>query len=177
MLTRRDALRSLLAAPLVLTPFGLRPAGAQQGVALLDVRRQRQFVNPLPRPARATPATAARHYELAVRQFRGSLGVVDPRTGRPCYRASREVCVNLSRGGLFIHTADPIAPGRRVLVEMHFPDGSPLEAVGRVAWSKRVLGALDEKPKDGIGVEFIVAPPDQLVALDDFLSHEDAVAV
>lgn len=100
---------------------------------------------------------------------------VDPRTGRPCYRASREVCVNLSRGGLFIHTVEPIAPGRRVLVEMHFPDGSPLEAVGRVAWSKRVLGALDEKPKDGIGVEFIVAPPDQLVALDDFLSHEDAV--
>jgi spore coat protein A len=82
MLTRRDALRSLLAAPLVLTPFGLRPAGAQQGVALLDVRRQRQFVNPLPRPAHATPATAG-HYELAVRQFRGSLGLVDPRTGRP----------------------------------------------------------------------------------------------
>jgi uncharacterized protein (TIGR02266 family) len=101
---------------------------------------------------------------------------LDPRTGRPCYRASREVCVNLSRGGLFIHTADPIAPGRRVLVEMHFPDGSPLEAVGRVAWSKRVLGALDEKPRDGIGVEFIVAAPDQLVALDDFLSHEDDVA-
>jgi spore coat protein A, manganese oxidase len=82
MLTRRNALRSLLAAPLVLTPFGLRRARAQQRVAPLDVRRQRQFVNPLPRPARATPATAARHYELAARQFRGSLGLIDPRSGR-----------------------------------------------------------------------------------------------
>ena len=62
MFTRRDALRSFLTAPLVLTPFGLRHAGAQQRIALLDVRRQRQFVNRLPRPARATPATAARHY-------------------------------------------------------------------------------------------------------------------
>ena len=50
MFTRRDALRSLLAAPLVLTPFGLRHASAQQRLALLDVRRQRQFVNRLPRP-------------------------------------------------------------------------------------------------------------------------------
>ena len=98
---------------------------------------------------------------------------IDPRSGRPCYRASREVCVNLSRGGLFLRTAEPIAPGRRVLVEMHFPDGSPLEAVGRVAWSQTVLGAFDEKPRDGIGVEFIGASPDQLVALDDFLSYED----
>jgi uncharacterized protein (TIGR02266 family) len=98
---------------------------------------------------------------------------IDPRTGRPCFRASREVCANLSRGGLFIHTADPIAPGRRVLVEMHFPDGSPLEAVARVAWSKRVLGAPDDAPRDGIGVEFIGAPPQQLEALDSFLSNED----
>jgi len=101
---------------------------------------------------------------------------IDPRSGRPCFRASREVCVNLSRGGLFIHTAEPISPGRRVLVEMHFPDGSPLEAVGRVAWSKRVLGAADEKPRDGIGVEFIGAPPDQLDALEGFLAHEDDAA-
>jgi len=82
MFTRRDALGSLLAAPLVLTPFGLKQVSAQQRLVLLDVRRQRQFVNRLPRPVRATPATAARHYELAVRQFRGSLGLVDLRTGR-----------------------------------------------------------------------------------------------
>jgi uncharacterized protein (TIGR02266 family) len=98
---------------------------------------------------------------------------IDPRSGVPCFRASREVCVNLSRGGLFIHTVEPIAPGRRVLVEMHFPSGAPLEAVGRVAWSKRVLRAADEAPRDGIGVEFIGAPPDQLDALVSFLADEE----
>lgn len=103
---------------------------------------------------------------------------IDPRSGRPCFRASRELCVNLSRGGLFITTAEPIAPGRRVLVEMHFPDGSPLEAVGRVAWSKRVLGGAEEPPRDGIGVEFLCAPPHQLQLLDGFLARgvEDPAA-
>jgi spore coat protein A len=83
MTTRRDLLRAILAAPLVLTPFGFRPAGAQAQVALLDVRRQRQFVYRLPRPVRAIPRPGTQHYEIAVRQFRASLGLVDPITGRP----------------------------------------------------------------------------------------------
>ena len=95
---------------------------------------------------------------------------VDPRTGRPYFRASREVCANLSRGGLFIRTQEPPTPGRRVLVEMHFPDGSPLEAVGRVAWSKVVLAPGQEPEENGVGVEFLGAPPDQLTALETFLS-------
>ena len=59
----------------------------------------------------------------------------DPRTGRPYFRATREYCANLSRGGAFIRTSDPLSPGRRVLVEIHMP----VEAIGRVAWSKTVL--------------------------------------
>jgi len=99
---------------------------------------------------------------------------VDPRTGRPCFRASREVCANLSRGGLFLRTAEPIAPGRRVLVELHFPDGSPLEAVGRVAWTRRVLGGdAAHRPQIGVGVEFLGASPDQLDALESFLACEE----
>jgi spore coat protein A len=83
MPTRRRFLESLLAAPLILTPFGPRPVSAQEQVALLDVRRQRQFVNRLPRPARAVPSAGTAHYEIAVRQFRSWVGLVDPRTGRP----------------------------------------------------------------------------------------------
>jgi uncharacterized protein (TIGR02266 family) len=95
----------------------------------------------------------------------------DPRSGRPYFRASREVCANLSRGGLFIRTEDPPSPGRRLLVEMHFPDGSPLEAVGRVAWSKVVLSPGVEPVENGVGVEFLGAPPDQLSALETFLDE------
>jgi spore coat protein A len=83
MLTRRDILKSLLAAPLVVTPFGPRPASARERIELLDVRRQRQFVNRLPRPVRAAPVPGTRHYEIAARQFRGWVGISDPRTGRP----------------------------------------------------------------------------------------------
>jgi len=82
MPTRRDVLKSLVSAPLVLAPFGSRTASAQREPALLDLRRQKQFVHRLPRPPRASPAPGTRHYDIAVRQFRGWLGLVDPRTGR-----------------------------------------------------------------------------------------------
>jgi spore coat protein A len=81
MTTRRDLLKSILAAPLVLTPFGVRPVRAEEHVPLLDVRRQRQFVHRLPRPGLATPSPGTRHFEIAVRQFRGWVGLVDPRSG------------------------------------------------------------------------------------------------
>jgi spore coat protein A len=81
MTTRRDLLKSILAAPLVLTPFGVRPVRADEQLSLLDVRRQRQFVHRLPRPARAMPSSGTHHYEIAARQFRGWVGLLDPRTG------------------------------------------------------------------------------------------------
>jgi uncharacterized protein (TIGR02266 family) len=97
----------------------------------------------------------------------------DPRTGRPFFRATREVCANLSRGGVFIKTADPPSTGRRVLLELHFPDGRPLEAVGRVAWSKMIMGPNGEREVNGVGVEFLGAAPDQLDALRSFLDDAD----
>lgn len=99
----------------------------------------------------------------------------DPTTGRPFFRATREVCANLSRGGLFIKTTEPPSPGRRVLLELHLPDGRPLEAVGRVAWSKVIVGSNGESLVNGVGVEFLGAATEQLAALRSFLddSAED----
>jgi uncharacterized protein (TIGR02266 family) len=98
---------------------------------------------------------------------------IDPRTGRPYFRASREICANLSRGGLFIRTRDPISPGRRVLIELHLPDGQPVEAVGRIAWSKRVLAPAGGAEDDGVGIEILGAPGEQLEALESFISVGD----
>lgn len=78
----------------------------------------------------------------------------DPRTGRPCFRATREMCANLSRGGAFIRTDDPLSPGHRVLVEIHVPGCDPIETLGRVAWSKSVLGPAG-RVESGVGVEFV----------------------
>lgn len=78
----------------------------------------------------------------------------DPRTGRSCFRATHEVCANLSRGGAFIHTDDPLSPGHRVLVEIHVPGRDPIETLGRVAWSRTVLGP-GGRVENGVGVEFV----------------------
>jgi uncharacterized protein (TIGR02266 family) len=93
----------------------------------------------------------------------------DPRTGRPYFRATREYCANLSRGGVFIRTSDPLSPGRRVLVEIHVPEGEPVEAIGRVAWSKTVLTTSGDPEDSGVGVEFLGSSRDQLNVLADSL--------
>lgn len=61
----------------------------------------------------------------------------DPGTGRPFFRTSDDTCANLSHGGLFIQTDEPLTPGRRLLIEVRLPDGQPVEVVGRVAWVRR----------------------------------------
>ena len=80
--------------------------------------------------------------------------------------------MNVSRGGVFVQTAEPLAPGRRVLVEIHLPDGSPLEAIGRVAWTRRVMTARERDRNAGVGVEFLGGAPEQFSALEHFISRQ-----
>ena len=100
----------------------------------------------------------------------------DPRTGRPFFRASRELCANISEGGVCIRTTDPLSPGRRVLVQIDLPQGEAIEAVGRIAWSRAILGAEGRVTGSGVGVEFLGGATDQLAALDDFLTRVDGAA-
>jgi len=92
----------------------------------------------------------------------------DPGTGRPFFRSFSDTCGNLSPGGLFIHTAEPLEPGRRVLVELTLPDGRDVEAVGRVAWIKK---GLDRSAERGVGVELLGGVPDQLARLRSFVAR------
>jgi Tfp pilus assembly protein PilZ len=98
----------------------------------------------------------------------------DPRTGRPYFRACRELCANLSRGGLFIATDDPPGPGRRLLVRIHPSDGAPpFETIARVAWRKPGVAA--EAREAGAGVEFVAESPAARAAIERMLrSAEDA---
>ena len=102
----------------------------------------------------------------------------DPWTGRPFFRASHETCVNLSRGGAFVQTSEPLRPGRRLLVEIHLPSGEPIEAIGRVAWTRRTLepgaSANEKREGAGIGIEFLGGSADQLSALEEYISNSDA---
>jgi len=90
----------------------------------------------------------------------------DPRTGRPYFRACQELCGNLSTGGMFIATAEPPSPGRRLLIRIHAPDGLAIETVGRVAWRAHGAGA----PERGVGVEFIGPSAATRAALERIVS-------
>ncbi len=95
----------------------------------------------------------------------------DPWTGRPFFRAFRDSCGNVSRGGAFVRTAEPLAPGRRILLELKLPDGKPLEAIGRIAWSKRVVAPGGEVAESGVGVEFLGAARDEFSLLERFIDQ------
>lgn len=92
----------------------------------------------------------------------------DPWTGRPYFRTSREVSGNLSTGGVFVRTRDPLSPGRRVLVEVELPGSETFEATARVAWC-RVDPGRRPHPDTGIGIEFLGAASDQAERLERFL--------
>ena len=96
----------------------------------------------------------------------------DPRTGRPYFRECRELCGNLSTGGMFIASSDPPGAGRRLLLRIHTPDGAPpIEAVARVAWRKPEAPVGREQP--GVGVEFLRPSAATRAAIERML---DAVA-
>ena len=95
----------------------------------------------------------------------------DPWTGRPFFRASQETCGNVSRGGAFVETCEPLAPGRRVLLELSLPGGSQVETIGRIAWTKRVLGGPEGEDSVGVGVEFIGGSPEELQRLEHFVDQ------
>ena len=122
--------------------------------------------SPIPNPpVPSTSAPSASGHERDRRHRRVSVHVpvrvstidpeTDPRTGRPYFRDTREYVANLSRGGAFIETDDPPSPGHRVLVQIHVPEAEPIETVGRVAWSRKVLTRETGDEGAGAGVEFL----------------------
>jgi Tfp pilus assembly protein PilZ len=96
----------------------------------------------------------------------------DPYTGRPFFRALQETCANVSRGGAFVKTNEPLAPGRRVLLELSLPSGAQVETVGRVAWTKRVITPDGSEADSGIGIEFLGGASEHFSALEQFLNRE-----
>lgn len=105
--------------------------------------------------------TKRRRYERLDMHLPIRISTIDPETdrhsGRPFFRTSQEVSGNLSEGGVFIHTTEPIAPGRRLWIELQLPEAGSVQAVGRVAWSKMVVNPSGDRRESGVGVQFIGA--------------------
>src|SRR6476469_8432205 len=59
--------------------------------------------------------------------------------------------VNLSKGGIFIETADPVAIGERVALKIEVPGGGAMDIEGVVTWTR--TQAEDGMPP-GMGLRF-----------------------
>jgi len=79
----------------------------------------------------------------------------DPSTGEVYYRSSDETCENISRGGAFVMTIEPIREGQQLLIEIDLPDGHEVSTLGRVCWSRAKLPSETDPRHPGFGVEFL----------------------
>ncbi len=80
----------------------------------------------------------------------------DPDSGQTFFRSTEATTANLSRGGMFVHSWEPLAAGRRVIVVLDLPAGGELQLVGRVVWTRRKLTSRAGSPVEtpGYGIEF-----------------------
>lgn len=99
----------------------------------------------------------------------------DPNTGTLFFRSCEETTANLSRGGAYLRSWEPLEAGRRVIVAIDLPCGKELQLTGRVVWTRRELRA--EQSKDieapGYGVEFFSGSSRELSSLDRLIDSLD----
>lgn len=96
----------------------------------------------------------------------------DPANGRAFFRSAEETTANLSRGGAYVKSWEPLAAGRRVVVTIDLPEEDERQLVGRVVWTRRALlpNEAGEIEPAGYGIEFVGGSRADLDALDRYLS-------
>lgn len=96
---------------------------------------------------------------------------LDPDTGIPFFRATEATTANLSRGGVFVHSWEPLASGRRVIVALDLPAGGEIQLVGQVVWTRRKLTLKDAGPVEtpGYGIEFVAQSRGEQAAIQQLL--------
>ena len=103
---------------------------------------------------------------------------LDPWTGRPFFRSCEETVADLSRGGARVRSREPLAPGRRLLLELDLPDGRSFEAIARVAWARPEPTASNDAAEGAyaLGLEFLGGTPDHRTRLETFLNPRASTA-
>jgi Tfp pilus assembly protein PilZ len=92
----------------------------------------------------------------------------DPTSGQLFFRSAEETTANLSRGGAFVRSWEPLEAGRRVVVDIDLPGGDRLQLVARVAWTQRRLRSDRARGADGpgFGIQFTNPSAIDLFRLD-----------
>lgn len=77
---------------------------------------------------------------------------------------------NLSRGGIFIQTVDPLPPGTPIFLQLSLPGNpQPLEVESKVIWSRKEENEEGNKSIPGMGIQFLRIDEQNKKILDDFL--------
>ena len=79
--------------------------------------------------------------------------------------------LNLSTGGLFIITAEPLLVGERLMVEFLLPGSpTPINLIGESVWSRSYIDRRGEdKPPHVAGIKFIDVPERYRHILQDYI--------
>ncbi len=78
--------------------------------------------------------------------------------------------MNISRGGMFISTKDPLKPGTGVSVEFVVPDiRVPIKVKGRVQWTNDLQQAKYSNLIPGMGIELHSLSSDEQKKLNNFI--------
>jgi uncharacterized protein (TIGR02266 family) len=78
--------------------------------------------------------------------------------------------LNMSEGGVFIQTDEPLPVGTKILIQLYIPPQVKVlsEFIGKVTW----VNADDSRPPKGMGINFDSGNKDSLKQLKDFLEEE-----
>jgi Tfp pilus assembly protein PilZ len=102
--------------------------------------------------------------------------VRDTFTGDRYFRVSEETCADLSEGGAFVATHQPLEKDCRVMLELELPDGDSVQTIGRVVWTRSELATPGVAKKSGqvsgIGIAFTSAPPLHAERLGGYLAKQ-----
>jgi uncharacterized protein (TIGR02266 family) len=75
---------------------------------------------------------------------------------------------NVSSGGIFLITQEPIALGTNLKISFTLPgDDRPIEAMGQVIWQRNERSAPDRQP--GMGVQFMAIGREDQERIRDFV--------
>ena len=106
--------------------------------------------------------------DASPREIMRKMGVIERMV--PPFQYAMPYYVSNKYAHLTIHAESRDRRDGGVTCELLLPDGSSVEAVGRVAWSKRLMRAEERRRFAGVGVEFLGGAPEQFDALDRYIS-------
>jgi len=123
-----------------------------------------------PSQALASEQSAASDEKASRRYPRVTMEIaVDMSTDNNFYTGLTE---NISEGGVFIATRDPIPLGTEVKVKIQLPQHDPFELEGEVCWLREYNEFTDEMAP-GIGVAFASLAAETRTAIENFIRERD----